>query len=168
MSTESTNPNDLKEQVRDTAHKLAADAQDRARDIRERASDAIDRATGAARDARDKGQELLGQAREKSCDLLGQATAAVRRNPVPVVVGVATLGFAVGYLLCHRRKTSYFDGDDLAAVFSPLGKRLRNRYEDLKDRGSDVFESVQDHLPDHPLDKLACGARSLGKNLKFW
>jgi ElaB/YqjD/DUF883 family membrane-anchored ribosome-binding protein len=147
-------PAELKSDLKDAATHIASEVEERAGELKDKAGDLMDRACCAVR--------------EKSCCASTKAQELIRRKPLPAVVGFAALGFAIGYMMCRSRHRAIFDSDELASVFTPLGKRLRHGFQDLKDRGTDVFESVQSRVPHHAVDRVVGQARDLGKTLKFW
>ena len=76
--------------------------------------------------------------RQETCQLVSCASASIRKNPVPAVVGAAVFGAAICYLILSGRHEATF----------------RERYVDapLADAGDHINASL----------------RSLYNNLKFW
>lgn len=147
-------PSEIKSDLKDAATNLASEVEDRASDLKDKAGELIGKAGCALR-------EQGGCAHSKAQEL-------IRRKPLPAVVGFAALGFALGYMICRSRSRSIFDADELASALTPLGKRLRNGYQDLKHRGTDAFESVQARVPHDAVERMVGQARDFGKTLKFW
>lgn len=148
----------IADEVRDQASEAATDLRDRAERAKGKAADAIERAKERARE---KGCEL----RARGCDTIDHVRDFIREKPVPALIGFTALGVAVGFLLrsrCHRHSLLE---EEASSLFAPLGRRLRSGYDELRSRGHDVFETVQDHLPHHPLDRVVNRARSLAKSL---
>lgn len=152
--TTQLDPSEVKGDLKEAATRIASEVEERASDLKDKAGDLIERAGCAVR--------------EKSCCVHNKAQELIRRKPLPTVVGFAALGFAIGYMVCRSRSRSIFDSDELASVFTPLGKRLRDGYQDLKERGTDAFESVQARVPHHAVDRVVGQARDFGRTLKFW
>jgi ElaB/YqjD/DUF883 family membrane-anchored ribosome-binding protein len=149
----------ISEEVKDQASEAADALRDRAQQAKERAGDAIERARGKVRET---GCEL----RAKGCDTIDHVREFIREKPVPAIIGFTALGVAIGYLLrsrCHRQSVLE---EEAASLCAPLGRRLRSGYNELRSRGQDVFDTVHDHLPNHPLDAVVNRARSLAKSLK--
>lgn len=150
---------DVRGHVRDAADDVAERARRIGSNLRENASDAVQRAGGAVRELKSRGTDAADQVRD-----------FIREKPLAAVVGFAAFGLAVGYLLrpTPQRKRGWFDSSDISDILQPLQRRARSGYRDLRSRGSDVIDSVQDRLPDHPVDAMVDRARSFGRNLKFW
>ena len=147
-------PSKLKDDLKKAAATIASEAGERASELKDKADDFMTRAGSAVREA--------------SCRGHGKAQDLIRRNPLPAVVGFAALGFAIGYMICRGRSRPIFDPDELASAFTPLGKRLREGYQELKERGTGAFESVQSHVPHKAVDRMVGQARDFGRTLKFW
>ncbi|MFD0894133.1 hypothetical protein KBB96_02670 [Luteolibacter ambystomatis] len=144
--------------VRDAADEVAGRARRIGANLRENASDAVQRATGAVRELKSRGTDAADHVRD-----------FIREKPLAAVVGFAAFGLAVGYLLRPApRKRGWFDASDISDILQPLERRARSGYRDLRSRGADVIGSVQDRIPDHPVDAMVDRARSFGRNFKFW
>jgi len=153
---------DVRNHATEAAEDVAAHARRIGTNLRENASETLQRATGAVRDA-------SHQIRERGADAADNVRDFIRERPLAAVVGFAAFGLALGYLLRPTpRKRGWFDASDISDMLQPLQRRARSGYRDLRSRGADVIESVQDRIPDHPVDAVVDRARSLGRNLKFW
>jgi len=113
----------------------------------------------------------------KAEETLVRTKEYVRQNPVPVLLGSLVVGAAIGCLLALSRRPElsfrerFMDDpmhttrDMLHSTFQPVGRRIHDGYDSVRDGAGRAFESFQDHFPTRRAHSLGS---QIVKNLKFW
>ena len=125
-----------------------------------------------ARHAKESAEAAYQNAKAAGGQLVTRTSDTIRANPVPVIVGAAVLGAAVGYLLLSsRRKTTvashFVDVDALRSALAPFGKRLHEGYGAAIEKGYDSVNFAREHLPEEPVKLLKRKFNHLRKSLNI-
>jgi ElaB/YqjD/DUF883 family membrane-anchored ribosome-binding protein len=154
------------------AKDVAGVVEDVAREVTNATKDAAKRATNTAKDT-------YKSATLKAGDALESSRAYVRRNPVPVILGVIAFGAAIGSMLAMARRKSTFSEryadeplvalrEAILGALAPVAQRVHMGYDSARDGAEKAMDRVHRFGPGRTGNSFSDQIGRLGNNLKFW